>query len=634
MLLSPGTRIDRYEIEAPLGRGGMATVYRVRHTGLGSRHALKVLAAADAAQVRRLQREGRLQSALSHPNVLAVSDLVEVGGAPGLVLEYVAGWTLREALGHGRLTEAQVDWLARGILAGVAAAHAQGLVHRDLKPDNILLAWVDGQPVPKVADFGLAVLLEGGTRFTQGGLGTPGYMAPEQVVDAAAVDHRADVFALGAILYELVTGTVAFPGSNLFVMLERARNGGYRPPRQIAKALPEPWERAIVGALAPDPADRIATVEALAALWHEGPAHEPPEAWGFPEPEEAVWEGAVSTVGFGAHPPLDDLVDHPDRADVASHLEGCAECRVDRRLYVETFGPTAVLPKPPRWVPWQVGAGVGLASVPVVFGAIVVLFGDFRSLEEATPWVVGLAGTGGLAAGLTGAAATRALAGEPVGLGRWVLPWCGPPGIGLLGAALGLMAVTPLVEAWGRERVVAEGVPIALRVEWAGWALAAFGLLAAALVTGWARRGPVRPWPLVVAGVAGLGLWGAAIAAGTDSPGSFVGWAALVAVGGVAAAADGPRRWVPGVLGVLAMAALGRAAWVADLRAAPLDEHLVDAVLAWGWPAAAVACAVVGLARGPLAPPTWRDGVALGGLVVLPGLVWWVGTLFGALVTG
>ena len=280
MELDPGTVIDRYEVETRLGKGGMATVYRVRHTGLGTRFALKVLSHVEDDLVRRLVREGRLQGALSHPNVLKVSDLVDVGGSPGLILEYVSGWTLSELLEHP-LTRPQIDWLARGMLAGVVAAHDNGLIHRDIKPDNVLLAWSkEGYPVPKVADFGLARLVEAAAvtgRLTRGSLGTPGYMAPEQVVDAASVDARADVFSLGAVLYEMVTGERAFPGGHAFEVLDRVRIGEYRPPMELSADLPPAWVRAIDGALVGDEDARTQDVATLLAHWTEGSGSiEPP----------------------------------------------------------------------------------------------------------------------------------------------------------------------------------------------------------------------------------------------------------------------------------------------------------------------------------------------------------------------
>ncbi|MCA9495271.1 MAG: serine/threonine protein kinase, partial [Myxococcales bacterium] len=159
--LAPRTIVDRYRIERLLGRGGMASVYRVRHLELGSLHALKVVDTPNDQMRKRLVQEGRVQARLSHPNVVRVTDVVRVGGRPGLVLEYVAGPTLGELLRDRKLTLEQVDHIVVGILRGVEVAHGLGFAHRDLKPGNILLAHTPDGVVPKVADFGLAKVLEG-----------------------------------------------------------------------------------------------------------------------------------------------------------------------------------------------------------------------------------------------------------------------------------------------------------------------------------------------------------------------------------------------------------------------------------------------------------------------------------------
>jgi serine/threonine-protein kinase len=216
--MSPNIRDigDRYTITAPIGRGGMARVFLVRHAKLGSLHALKVLEAADPSIHERFLQEGRIQSTLRHPNIVSVTDLIEVDGFPALVMDYIDGPTLDELIERRSLDLDQVDQLVRGIIAGVAEAHRHGLIHRDLKPSNILLDIQGDALVPRVVDFGIAKVLGGaqssGPATTRTGmaLGTPAYMAPEQVRDTKSVTTRADIFALGAILYELVTRRRAF----------------------------------------------------------------------------------------------------------------------------------------------------------------------------------------------------------------------------------------------------------------------------------------------------------------------------------------------------------------------------------------------------------------------------------------
>ncbi len=271
MDLNPGTQVDRYVVQSVLGEGGMAVVYLCRHDQLGTAHALKVLTMTSRAVRQRLVQEGRLQAQLRHPNIVAVTDIITLNGAPGLVMEYIEGPSLDDLLNEKSLSFEQADALAEGILAGVAHAHAQGLVHRDLKPANIMLAVEGGTLVPKVMDFGLAKLLEGepGSARTRTGstMGTPHYMSPEQVSDSKNVDGRTDVFALGAILYELVTGHRAFGGENLLQIFSAVASARFKAPKSLRPDLPDRMERAILGALEPDKDARIQSVEQLIAVW-------------------------------------------------------------------------------------------------------------------------------------------------------------------------------------------------------------------------------------------------------------------------------------------------------------------------------------------------------------------------------
>ncbi len=265
--MRPGHVVDRYEIEALLGTGGMATVYRVRHTTLGSLHALKVLNLTSPAIRERLVLEGQVQATLDHPNVLAVTDVVEVDGAPGLVMEYVDGPDLEHWLREHRPALDPALALFEGILRAVESAHDAGVVHRDLKPANVMLKRVDDALVPKVADFGLAKALEVeiGLHATRSGMamGTPAYMAPEQFRDAKRVDGRADVFALGCILYELVTGRHAFEGPDMMAIFACSSSGSYGA---VDAALPPGVRAAIEGCLQPSVQDRIQDCAALRAV--------------------------------------------------------------------------------------------------------------------------------------------------------------------------------------------------------------------------------------------------------------------------------------------------------------------------------------------------------------------------------
>ena len=275
--LRPGDIVDRYVVEEFLGEGGMAWVWRVRHSQLDSLHALKVLSVPTRSVVSRLLLEGRIQGQLRHPNVVAVTDVVDVRGSPGLVAEYVDGPTLRQLLNQGPLSLPAAVRLGADVIRGVQAAHRLGLVHRDLKPSNVLIACEDDRLVAKVADFGLAKLLdtEGSTdpelRTRSGiAMGTPCYMAPEQARGDRDIDARADLFALGALLYELLTGRRAFPGENLLEILFAISQGRYIPLRELRPDLPAHLERAVVSALEVDPTARIQDARSLLDLWTEG----------------------------------------------------------------------------------------------------------------------------------------------------------------------------------------------------------------------------------------------------------------------------------------------------------------------------------------------------------------------------
>lgn len=262
--------MDRFVVEATLGVGGVGFVYRVRHREIETVCALKVPHDRSAARVAQLRREARAQARVQHPNVAAVVDFVDAAPGPALVMEYVPGPTLEGLLRATRLPRFETDLLVPGLLAGVAAIHDAGLVHRDLKPGNVLLAPRGRMIVPKIVDFGLAQPTGDapplGPIATED-FGTPHYMAPEQLRDRAIADRRVDVYALGAILYEIVTGERLFASDDPVVVVEAASRGHIVPVRTLAPDLPERMARAIDGALASNPAYRWPTVEALWTAW-------------------------------------------------------------------------------------------------------------------------------------------------------------------------------------------------------------------------------------------------------------------------------------------------------------------------------------------------------------------------------
>ncbi len=346
-MLEPGQVIDRYQVESLIGEGGMAAVFRVTHTVLGTSHALKLLAITHPSVTERLVHEGRVQGQLGHPNVVNVTDVVMWQGQPCLVMEFVDGVDLEGWLTDGTVHERdEAEAVFRGICSGVAAAHARGLVHRDLKPANVLMARDERGWVPKVADFGLAKVVESsGTGKTRAGMamGTPAYMAPEQIRDAATVDARADIFSLGCILYALVCGEAAFQGRDVVSIWNRVCAGEYAPPRTIRGDLPERFVRAIDGALQVDADRRFGSVAELVAALDGARAPTPPAPparKGLKTPGMLEWAlaaalvvgvaGTLGVAGVGLATVAymgsgEDEVETPVEGDVAQPAEGAGD---------------------------------------------------------------------------------------------------------------------------------------------------------------------------------------------------------------------------------------------------------------------------------------------------------------------
>ncbi len=292
MELKIGSTVDRYIVEGRLGDGGMSVVYLVRHTELGSLHALKVLSIHSGSVQERFLQEGRLQSGLRHRNIVSVTDVIQVFHTPALVMDFVSGPDLRALMERCRLSDIEVDQLARGILSGVREAHGIGLVHRDLKPSNILIEASEESLTPRITDFGLAKVGADSKalHLTRTGacMGTPGYMAPEQIKDAGSVDIRADVFSLGAILYEALTGQMAFDGTHVLEVWSRIAEGEYDPLDQQRPDLPEELVDCVHRALAVDPDQRFPDVQRLLEAWERGA-----EALHQEITDVDVWRGAT-----------------------------------------------------------------------------------------------------------------------------------------------------------------------------------------------------------------------------------------------------------------------------------------------------------------------------------------------------
>jgi eukaryotic-like serine/threonine-protein kinase len=320
MTLSVGARLGPYEILAPLGAGGMGEVYRAKDPRLGREVAIKVLPAffsQDADRLRRLEREARAAGALNHPNITAVYDIGTHAGAPYVVSELLKGETLRGRLAGRALPPRKATDYALQIAHGLAAAHEKGIVHRDLKPENLFVT-KDGRV--KILDFGLAKLVHLKESDAQGEvhttpldtepgviLGTLGYMSPEQVRGQPA-DVRSDIFAFGAILYEMLSGQRAFSGGSaaetMIAILTK------EPPDLSVtnQAVPSGLERIVRHCLEKNPEERFHSahdvafdLETLSGVSAPGANPLALLAWRIRRPWAAALLGLLAAVGVAAY---------------------------------------------------------------------------------------------------------------------------------------------------------------------------------------------------------------------------------------------------------------------------------------------------------------------------------------------
>ena len=257
--ISSGDVHDGYRILRQIGYGGVGAVYEARHEETGEVCALKVLHETSDEQRQRLLQEAEVQRMLSPAHVVPVLDVVDIAQRPALVMPLVRGTTLASLLTRYHPSEDEVAAMAEGIVQAMVEAHAKGIVHRDLKPQNVLLDVTSGSVVPRVTDFGLA-RLESVSLGTRTGMffGTPQYAAPEQYEDASRVSDRADIWALGVILYEMLTGTTPFRARDVEAMRLAVATADYP-----TEPLPERWRPLIHKALAPIPEGRPSALALL-----------------------------------------------------------------------------------------------------------------------------------------------------------------------------------------------------------------------------------------------------------------------------------------------------------------------------------------------------------------------------------
>src|SRR5215217_721430 len=257
---------DRYELEELVGSGGMSSVFRAHDRLLERKVALKVLHdhyTGDESYVERFRREARSVASLSHPNIVTVIDRGEHEGRQFIVFEYIDGENLKRRIDReGALPVRDAVELVLQIARALSFAHQNGLIHRDVKPQNVLL---NGDGRPKVTDFGIARSLDVQHGMTQTGtvLGTSDYIAPEQA-QGHRVDEHTDVYSLGVVLYELLTGEVPFPGENFVAVAMRHINEPPPPIRDRRPDVSPRLEAAVHRAMAKDPHARFQTMAELA----------------------------------------------------------------------------------------------------------------------------------------------------------------------------------------------------------------------------------------------------------------------------------------------------------------------------------------------------------------------------------
>lgn len=256
-------RIGKYEVVEQIGMGGFGVVYKAWDPFIQRWVALKTCTASDEEATKRFFREAQLAGALQHPNITLIFDFGIEDATPYFVQEFLSGTDLDELVKQQRLSLAGIVGILVQVCAGLEFAHSRGIVHRDIKPANVRVL-EDGSV--KIMDFGIAKLMESDSRLTQTGvaLGTAGYLSPEQLT-GKPLDARTDIFSVGVMAYELVSGVRPFAGPNISNVIYQILNQDPLPPRRRNPSCPELLETALLRCLAKDPERRYATVRDLSA---------------------------------------------------------------------------------------------------------------------------------------------------------------------------------------------------------------------------------------------------------------------------------------------------------------------------------------------------------------------------------
>jgi serine/threonine protein kinase len=290
---------QRYEILGEAGHGSMGSVYKARDRETGETVALKLLKpeiASDQMMMDRFKNELLFARKITHKNVCRFHEFNRTGGVAYTSMEFVEGESLRSVLNRfGGLPVRKALEVAQQICSGLQEAHAQGIVHRDLKPENVM---IDAQGNVKIMDFGIARSMEAGTRLTGSMVGTPAYMAPEQVA-GKAVDYRTDVYSLGLILYEIFTGTPAFQAENAVAIALKQMRESPAPPHEVEPTISAAVERAVLKCIEKEPSKRFQSVADLKNAL-KGSASAPPQT--KPAPVVSAVDQSRQRASFASHP--------------------------------------------------------------------------------------------------------------------------------------------------------------------------------------------------------------------------------------------------------------------------------------------------------------------------------------------
>jgi hypothetical protein len=344
-------RLERYEVLEEIGRGGMGVVLKAFDPSLHRVVAIKVLApqlATSGVARKRFLREARAAAAVTHDNLVTIHAVDEANGLPYLVMQYVAGGSLQDRLDReGPLELAEVLRIGMQTAAGLAAAHAHGIVHRDIKPANILLE--EGMARVRITDFGLARAMDEAS-LTQSGFvaGSPLYMAPEQA-RGEALDHRADLFSLGSVLYTMVTGRPPFRAANTLAVLRRVCEDAPRPIRETHPEVPDWFADVVAHLMAKEPAERFQSAteavevlgQHLAQLQHAAWVPPPPPA----SPAAANGQPADLPTSVTLCPSCGASLHVPER--MVGGTVHCAEC--GKPFRVEDGSEVMQVARPARW---------------------------------------------------------------------------------------------------------------------------------------------------------------------------------------------------------------------------------------------------------------------------------------------